>query len=148
MVIEPGDATEFGLRLHETAVIYSENQIACSGAKAQISPIDGVITLRILVDRTSIETFVNDGQVALPCCILPKNLSTGLDLYAVGGNLTIRSLRVTKLKSCWESGDPQSRKTGATHRTFGSRFGVTADFGRASPPRTDGHRDSAHQMMQ
>ena len=113
MVIETGDATEFGLRLHETAVIYSDNQVACAGAKAKIPPVDGVITLRILVDRTSIETFVNDGQIALPCCFQPKKLSTRLDLYAEGGNLMIRSLRVTKLKSCWESGATQSRKTGA-----------------------------------
>jgi hypothetical protein len=105
MVIETGDATEFGLRLHETTVAYSKNQITSAGAKAEVSPIDGLIKLRILVDRTSIETFVNDGQVALPCCVVPKNLETGLDLYAKGGEATIRSLRVTKLKSCWESKD-------------------------------------------
>ena len=57
------------------------------------------------MDRTSIETFVNRGQVALPCCYLPKNLNTVLDLYAKGGNVKIRSLRVTKLKSCWELPD-------------------------------------------
>ncbi len=113
MAVEPGDATEFGLRLHETAVVYSNNQIACAGAKSNVSPIDGVITLRTLVDRASIETFVNDGQVALPCCVVPKRLNTGLDLYAKGGNVTIRSLRVTRLKSCWESPDTQSRKTSA-----------------------------------
>ena len=113
MAIEPGDATEFGLRLHETAVVYSDNEIVCPGAKANVSPIDGVITLRILVDRTSIETFVNRGRVALPCCFLPKKLNTGLNLYAKGGDLMIRSLRVTKLKSCWEPRDTQSRKTGA-----------------------------------
>jgi sucrose-6-phosphate hydrolase SacC (GH32 family) len=111
MVIETGDATEFGLRLRETAVAYSKNQITSAGAKAEVSPIDGLIKLRILVDRTSIETFVNDGQVALPCCVVPKNLETGLDLYAKGGEATIRSLRATKLKSCWESRDTQNRKT-------------------------------------
>ena len=111
MAIELGDATEFGLRLHETAVIYSDNQISCLGAKANVSPIDGKVALRILVDRTSIETFVNDGRVALPCCFLPKKLDTGLGLYAKGGDVMIRSLRVTRLESCLESKGAQQRKT-------------------------------------
>jgi len=76
MAIELGDATEVGLHLHETAVVYANNKITAPGANAEVSPIDGVIKLRILVDRTSIETFVNDGQVALPCCVVPKNLET------------------------------------------------------------------------
>jgi len=129
MVIEPGDATEFGLRLHETAVIYSDNRVTSAGAKAEVSPLDGVLRLRILVERTSIETFVNRGQVALPCCHLPKKPSTGLDLYAKGGSVTVRSLRVTRLKSCWESRDPQSRRADV-------RSDVAADSGPAAedPP--------------
>ena len=104
MDIEVGDATEFGLRLHETSVSYADGRVRSLGALARASTAKGRIRLRILVDRTSIETFVNDGQAALPCCFAPKNLTTNLELYAKGGNARIRSLRVSKLRSIWPRG--------------------------------------------
>ena len=101
MEIEPGHATEFGVRLHETAIAYADGQISCLGRTAGVSPIDGVLALRILVDRTSIETFANHGEISMTSCFLPKNTDTCLDLYAKGGDAQIRSLRVTELKSSW-----------------------------------------------
>jgi len=103
MDVEIGDATEFGLRLHETSVTYADGNVTSLGAVARAPARQGGIKLRILVDRTSVETFVNDGQAALPCCFVPKNRDTGLDLYAKGGNAKIRSLRVSKLRSIWPS---------------------------------------------
>jgi len=101
MDIEIGDATEFGLRLHETSVTYADGKVTSLGAVAKAAAKDGRIRLRILVDRTSVETFVNDGEVALPCCFVPKNLDTGLELHAEGGNSKLRFLRVSKLRSIW-----------------------------------------------
>jgi len=103
MDVEIGDAGEFGLRLHETSVAYAAGKVASLGAVAETPARDGRIRLRILVDRTSVETFVNDGEAALPCCFVPKNRNTGLELYAKGGNAKIRSLRVSKLRSIWGS---------------------------------------------
>ena len=98
---EPGDAAEFGIRLHETAVTYAEGTVTSLGATANVSPIAGLLALRILVDRTSIETFANRGAVSMTSCFLPKNINTGLEVYAKGGDAKIRSLRVTKLQSSW-----------------------------------------------
>jgi fructan beta-fructosidase len=103
MDIEIGKATEFGLRLHETSVTYADGKVTSHGAVAKVAVKQGRIKLRILVDRTSIETFVNDGQAALPCCFVPKNQETFLELYAKGGDVKIRSLRVSKLRSTWGS---------------------------------------------
>ena len=102
MDVEVGAATEFGLRLHETAVTYSGGRVTSLGAVAKATPTEGSIKLRILVDRASLETFVNDGEAALPCCFIPKNQNTGLELYTKGGNAKVRSLRVSKLKSIWD----------------------------------------------
>ena len=102
MDVELGESTEFGLRLHETAIAYANGKVTSLGAGANATSKEGRIKLRILVDRTSIETFVNDGEAALPCCFVPKKQDTGLELYAKGGNAKIRSLRVSKLKSIWD----------------------------------------------
>jgi sucrose-6-phosphate hydrolase SacC (GH32 family) len=95
------DAAESGIRLHETAVTYAGGEVAALGQPAELSPIDGRIKLRLLVDRTSIETFANDGEASMTSCFLPKKRITGLELYTKGGNVTIRTLRVIKRRASW-----------------------------------------------
>jgi len=101
--VEMGDATEFGLRFHESSVACAADKVTSLGAVAKVTSREGRIKLRILVDLTSVETFVNNGEAALPCCFVPKNRETGPELYAEGGNAKNRSLRVSKLRSIWRS---------------------------------------------
>jgi sucrose-6-phosphate hydrolase SacC (GH32 family) len=54
-------------------------------------------TIEILVDRTSIEAFVNQGEVSTSRCFLPSQ--NGLSVRADGGAITIRSLTVYPLHS-------------------------------------------------
>jgi sucrose-6-phosphate hydrolase SacC (GH32 family) len=105
MEVEPGKATEFGLRLHETVITYAKGKVSCLGASGAARLIEGKLKLRILIDRTSIEVFANDGELSMSSCFLPKEKDTSLELYAKGGEVTIRSLRVTKLKSAWKKAD-------------------------------------------
>jgi levanase/fructan beta-fructosidase len=59
-------------------------------------------TVEILIDRTSVETYANQGEVSTSTCFLPDG--DGLSLKADGGPVTIKSLTVYRLKSAW-SGD-------------------------------------------
>ncbi|MBT3199454.1 MAG: hypothetical protein HN350_06015 [Phycisphaerales bacterium] len=126
--IEPGKATEFGMKLHETAIIYTSGKINSIGRTAGVMLNDGVLSLRILVDRTSVETFVNNGEVSLTTAFVPKNINTALEFYAKGAPVTIRTLRVTKLKSSWQKSpaaytvidQPQIRKLKAIRNSYGS----------------------------
>ena len=102
LVVEPRQSTEFGLRLHDQAITFAANTISCLGKTAPLSPINGVVKLRILADRTSLEVFGNDGVISMTSCFLPKNPETGLELYSKGGSIRIRSLKVRKLRSAWE----------------------------------------------
>ena len=102
MEIVPGQADEFGLRLHDRAITYAAGKVSCLGRSAPLSPVDGTVTLRILVDRTSLEVFGNNGEISLTSCFLPKNLETKLELYAMGANAHIKSLKVRKLRSAWK----------------------------------------------
>lgn len=59
---------------------------------APLTPINGTISLRILVDRSSVEVFGNNGKVVITDQIFPDAGSTSLVLYATGGNVTLNSL--------------------------------------------------------
>jgi len=64
------------------------------------APIQGRITkVEILVDRTSIETFVNDGEVSSTRYALPRG--NGITVKAEGGAIVINSLTIHPLKSAW-----------------------------------------------
>lgn len=65
-----------------------------------VDPTTGRLTLRILVDRTSVEVFVGDGRVVHSHRVFPLEGDDGIRLYAHEGaatfqNLTIRELKVT-----------------------------------------------------
>jgi len=65
-------------------------------------PINGDIHMRLLVDRTSIEVFVNHGEITGANCILPKENGPPPQLYVNGGEAIIKTLKVRELKSIWQ----------------------------------------------
>jgi sucrose-6-phosphate hydrolase SacC (GH32 family) len=73
----------------------------CLGKETLVDAPDGRMTLRFLVDRTSVEVFANDGMVSMTGCFLPKPSSHALELFADGGIATIKSMTVYELKSAW-----------------------------------------------
>jgi len=85
----PGRASEFGLRMHGQAVTWTQDKLSCLGRTASVSPVAGVIKLRILLDRTSLEVFANGGQISMSSCLVPVEQNTALELYAKGGEVRI-----------------------------------------------------------
>jgi sucrose-6-phosphate hydrolase SacC (GH32 family) len=63
---------------------------------------DQIKSVDILVDRTSIEAFVNQGEISSTRFVLPKE--NGLSLKAEGGSVSIQSLTVNTLNSAWKDG--------------------------------------------
>jgi sucrose-6-phosphate hydrolase SacC (GH32 family) len=66
------------------------------------SVVDRIKTVEILVDRTSIETFINHGEISATRFVLPHE--NGLSVKAEGGSATIQSLTVYRLNSAWKNG--------------------------------------------
>ncbi|HKI44718.1 MAG TPA: glycoside hydrolase family 32 protein [Balneolales bacterium] len=66
-----------------------------------LQPDDNTIRLHILVDRSSVEVFGNDGQTVITDKIFPNLTSNGLQLFSKGGDVHVRSLDIWKLKSIW-----------------------------------------------
>jgi sucrose-6-phosphate hydrolase SacC (GH32 family) len=108
--IELGDAAEIGFRLRGETVSYAvaagkctvcKRKLSCLGRSVPLAPVGGRIRLQILLDRTSIEVFGNDGAVSLTSCFLPEPGNRGLEAYAAGGVAEIVSMNVCELCSAW-----------------------------------------------
>ena len=89
--------------MHGQAVAWAQNRLSCLGCSASLSPVEGVVTLRILLDRTSLEVFANNGQVSMTSCLVPTEQNTPLELYAKGAAVHVESLTVYKLRSAWDA---------------------------------------------
>jgi levanase/fructan beta-fructosidase len=61
--------------------------------------LDQIKTIEVLVDRASIEAFVNRGEISSTRFVLPKE--NGLSVKAESGSVTIQSLAVYQLNSAW-----------------------------------------------
>ena len=60
------------------------------------------LKLHILVDRSSVEVFAQDGAVALTNLVFPKATSTGLSLAITGGSIQQMEVRLWTLRSAWQ----------------------------------------------
>jgi sucrose-6-phosphate hydrolase SacC (GH32 family) len=101
--IDVGDAGELGFTLRGVPVVYDAKakKLTCQGKSAPLETIKGRIKLHILVDRTSIEIFANDGKIVMSYSlpIAPENRS--LEIFARKGNASLASLDLWHLKSIW-----------------------------------------------
>lgn len=101
--VELGDARSCGFEVRGIAVTYDvgRQEIDCGGVKAPLRPEEGVIRLRLLVDRGSIELFGNGGQVAISAGVKPARDNKSLKFSAAGGAVRLPSLTVCELRSAW-----------------------------------------------
>ncbi|WP_036720532.1 glycoside hydrolase family 32 protein [Paenibacillus harenae] len=123
--IDMGAAREVGLKLRksereETVVCYDAAEgtlsvdrrnsgehdfheaFACKhGASCVLD--GGRLKLRLFVDNSSIEVFANGGEVVLTNLIFPDLSSTGLELYAIGGDAKLVSLTLHPLNSIYSA---------------------------------------------
>jgi levanase/fructan beta-fructosidase len=104
--IEPGTAKEVGFKLRGRTVTYSvrerahENALVTGNKSAPLGLKKGRFRLRILLDRSSVEIFGNDGELVMPFCFLPEE-KAGLELFATGGEAKVVSLSMYALSSIW-----------------------------------------------
>jgi len=65
---EVGSAEKFGLIINNIQITYEikEQKLICQERDASLKPMEGKIKFRILVDRTTLELFANDGQIYMP----------------------------------------------------------------------------------
>jgi beta-fructofuranosidase len=59
----------------------------------KVSLIDGKLNLRIFLDVSSVEVFINDGYVTMTSNVYPDEADTGIEFYTKDGSSTITSLQ-------------------------------------------------------
>lgn len=100
---EPAEGSVTVFNLRGTKVLYNSKTqtLSCGSLRSKLLPMAGVIRLRILLDRTSIEVYGNDGRVYIPIVVFPKVNHLPLGATCVKGEVKAKLLRVHELKSSW-----------------------------------------------
>ncbi len=93
--IAPGATLTFNIR--GITVVLTSETIQSGTGPASVS--GGIHSVEMLVDRTSIETFINQGELSATRFVLP--VENGISVKAVGGAVIIKSLTVYPLNSAW-----------------------------------------------
>ncbi len=71
---------------------------AAARQEAPVTLHNGKLSLRVLLDRCSVEVFAQDGQVALTDLIFPDAADRKIELYENGGKSSLTSLDIWKLQ--------------------------------------------------
>jgi fructan beta-fructosidase len=100
----PGDAKKVGFVVCGVEVAYDvkEQRLTCLDKAAPLPLKDGVVRLELLVDRTSIEIFGNDGRIYMPMGVIPQDNNRSLQVFAEAAELHVDTLEVHPLRSAWQ----------------------------------------------
>ena len=99
LTFDATDKTQAYVRLDRTQS--GQTSFAESFASVESAPVrlvDGQLTLRVLVDASSIEVFINEGERVISNLFFPDGPTTGLKVTATGGNAAIQNLTVWSLQ--------------------------------------------------
>jgi fructan beta-fructosidase len=112
-----GKAELFGITVREFDIKYdaAAGQIICEGpdndfgpesfsepVSVQLDPEDGVVRVEIIVDRTLVEVFVDDGRYYLPLGTYLVDKDPAVKVYSVNGKTKLNEFEVYELSSIWE----------------------------------------------
>jgi fructan beta-fructosidase len=102
VVIDLKDANQITFDLRGIPLVYdvTARQLTCADTKAILRTENGVLRLRILIDRTLIEIFGNDGQLYQSASVTALASNTSLSLSS-DKQARIIALEVHTLKSIW-----------------------------------------------
>jgi len=91
------------------------NRIICTGPESDIDPerfyephdaplkpVDGKITLEILVDRTIVEVFPNNGRYYFPMGVYLVDRDPAIKVFSEGGKTTLNNLDIYELNRIWK----------------------------------------------
>jgi fructan beta-fructosidase len=91
--VEPGSGT-VGLDRHASGETGFHEGFAADHAAARLVRGDGPVRIEVVVDESSVEVFVGDGEVALTDLVFPDHEDDGLAVFAEGGTALVQHLVV------------------------------------------------------
>ncbi|MFH1718765.1 MAG: glycoside hydrolase family 32 protein [Planctomycetota bacterium] len=102
--LKVNDVQEAGFVVRDIPVVYDvqKQELSCQKKTALLKPVNDKIRLELLVDRTSIEIFGNNGGVYMPIGVLLADNPKSFEIFTKGGNTEVKSLEVYELDSSWQ----------------------------------------------
>ena len=97
--VEIPEGARLTFHLRGVPVVLTSTTLESGSSPVRVS--SRVSDVEILLDRTSVEAFVNEGELSSSRCILPEG--AGLFVSAEGGEVKIREMTVHSLRSAWET---------------------------------------------
>jgi sucrose-6-phosphate hydrolase SacC (GH32 family) len=79
-----------------------KNLLHCLGGKSYVEPKNGKIKIEMLIDWSSVELFVNEGEVVMSSCFTPDEKADNLLLWNRGGELLVEDISIYELESVWK----------------------------------------------
>ncbi len=95
---EIGSAAQVGLQIGGERVVFDAKANKLN--EASLKPVDGRVTVQVLVDRPMMEIVGNQGRVFITKSRQPGDISS-IEAFASGGQATLVSLDIHDLKSIW-----------------------------------------------
>jgi len=103
-------AKEFGLNLRgfeirynvHTGIIKAFRPSDKATSEVKVLPDRGRLQMEVLLDRASVEIFVNGGEVPMAFFYIPDDKDNRITLISDGGDAFLESFDVFTLKSIWE----------------------------------------------
>ncbi|HET6880284.1 MAG TPA: glycoside hydrolase family 32 protein [Pirellulales bacterium] len=101
--IEPAQAQEIALDVRGVPIVYdtAKQELAVNGHRAPAPLRAGVVGLRIVVDRTSLEVFASDGLTYLPMPVIPPADNRTFSITAKGDGARLRACTIYEMRSIW-----------------------------------------------
>ncbi len=86
-----------------TEINYSvvHEQLSVLNCKINYKPVNKKVDIEILVDRSSIEIFVDGGKYSISSSFIPDMDKQRCELYTIGGEVIVDYLEINSLKSIW-----------------------------------------------
>ncbi|MCL2005175.1 MAG: GH32 C-terminal domain-containing protein [Planctomycetaceae bacterium] len=104
-VFSLGNASSLTLNVVGKTIEYNaaEKWIALDGTRAPLELAAGELRLRLVVDRTSIEMFAQDGEVQIAKVFRPDGdgFSPAIPVSAFGGDAVLESVKIWAMRSVW-----------------------------------------------
>jgi len=89
-----GNKVEYNLKKH---------LLRSMGANVPLEPKDGMVEIRVLLDRLSVETFGNHGEVSITNVARQDPAVADLGMTVVGGDAVIVSFSANEIESMWKN---------------------------------------------
>ncbi|MBI2384003.1 MAG: glycoside hydrolase family 32 protein [Gammaproteobacteria bacterium] len=152
VLVGEGERTAIGYDVASGRVFIDRTQSGTAGTalsafagvhSAPLPARGGKVRLRILVDRSVVEVFANDGERVLTDLVYPGSESQGLELFALDGDVRLQSLNVWRMRSVWGGAPAQIPASPADTPPLP----IACDAASAPVPPADGGSKSQPRVL-